>query len=59
MEDFIFSSVGQGSKNGSVVHPFSQNARPIPKLPLKTKIKSKNQKIAKGGGVAREQLAIC
>jgi hypothetical protein len=29
MEDFTFSSVGQGSKNGSVVHPFPQNARPI------------------------------
>jgi hypothetical protein len=28
---------GQGSKNRSSVHPFSQNAKPISKLPHNTK----------------------
>jgi hypothetical protein len=43
MEDFTLPSVG--SKNESVVHPFSQNARPISKLPHNTqKNKFKNQK---------------
>jgi hypothetical protein len=32
MEDFTLPSVGARFKNGGVVHPFFQNARPILKL---------------------------
>jgi hypothetical protein len=35
---------GQASKNGGAIHPFFQNARPIPKLPHNSK---KNKKIKK------------
>jgi hypothetical protein len=42
---------------GGVVHPFSQNAKPIPKLPHSTKKESKkNEKIAKNGGVVGSSL---
>jgi hypothetical protein len=39
----------QGSKNGSAVHPYSQNTRPISKLPHITKNKIKLKKLDKGG----------
>jgi hypothetical protein len=48
MEDFTILTVGAASKNGSVVHPFSQNAKPIFIIP-KRKVK-KNSKIAEKGG---------
>jgi hypothetical protein len=37
----------QGSKNGSAIHPLSQNAMPITKLPHNTKNKNKNKKMEK------------
>jgi hypothetical protein len=39
MEDFTLPSVGARLKKGSVVHPFSQNARHISKIPHNTKKK--------------------
>ena len=47
MEDFILSSVGARFKKRGVVHPFSQNAKPIPKLPHNTQKKMKKNKIKK------------
>ena len=51
MEDFTFLVWGQGSRNGGVVHPFSQNAKLISKLPHNTQKRSKNKpkKVGKNG----------
>jgi hypothetical protein len=54
MEDFTLPRVA--SKNGSDVHPFSQNTRPI--LISQKKNSEKNAKIAKKGRPAHN-LSAC
>jgi hypothetical protein len=50
MEDFTLPSIGASFKNGSVVHPFFQIARPILITPGKKEKMEKKFKIAKKGG---------
>jgi hypothetical protein len=47
MEVFTLPNVGARLKNGSVVYPFSQNAKPILILPHNTPQKIKTKKIGK------------
>jgi hypothetical protein len=48
MGDFTILS-RQGSKNGSAVHPFFKNARPISNFFITPKKNQKNKKIGKTG----------
>jgi hypothetical protein len=50
MEVFTLPNIGARLKNGSVVYPFSQNAKPILILPHNTLQKKKLKKLEKRRG---------
>jgi hypothetical protein len=58
-KNLFLEKQGHGSKNMSAVLPFSQNARPIPKLPHKNqKNNLKISKNCKKRGMAGEQPVV-